>query len=78
MELTVPVTVHHEQGSFWSEVDRLPGCFASGATLSELHEALGEAIGVYLWDQPATIASGELAVGVNTVCVADAREASGA
>lgn len=74
MELTVAVTVHHEQGSFWSEVDRFPGCFASGATLSELREALGEAIGVYLWDEPARIASGELAVGFNAVCVADAYE----
>ncbi len=74
MELKVPVTVHHEQGSFWSEVARLPGCFASGTTLSELHAALGEAIGVYLWDEPAQVVSGELAVGFNAVCVADAGE----
>ncbi len=74
MELKVPVTVHHEQGSFWSEVARLPGCFASGTTLSELHAALGEAIGVYLWDEPARVVSGELAVGVNTVRVAGASE----
>ncbi|MDQ2898058.1 MAG: hypothetical protein M3Y09_20915 [Actinomycetota bacterium] len=74
MELKVPVTVFHEQGSFWSEIDRLPGCFASGTTLSELHEALGEAIGVYLWDEPARLVSGQLAVGVNAVCVADASE----
>lgn len=74
MELKVPVTVHHEQGSYWSEVARFPGCFASGTTLIELHEALGEAIGVYLWDEPARVVSGELAVGVNAVCVADAWE----
>jgi len=50
MELTVVVT--RESGSFWSEVDELPGCFASGRTLSELRDALAEAIGMYLWDLP--------------------------
>ena len=41
MELTV--VVHHERESFWSEISELPGCFASGGTLEELREALGEA-----------------------------------
>jgi predicted RNase H-like HicB family nuclease len=42
------VTVHHEDGSFWAEVDDLPGCFAQGATMEELMEALTEAVGLYL------------------------------
>jgi predicted RNase H-like HicB family nuclease len=46
MEITV--VVHQEGGSFWSEIDELPGCFASGRTLSELSDALSDAIGLYL------------------------------
>lgn len=43
------VTVHHEDdGSYWAEVDELPGCFASGESLDELWEALGEAVSLYL------------------------------
>jgi predicted RNase H-like HicB family nuclease len=61
MELTV--TVHQEQGSFWSEVSELPGCFASAGTLEELREALAESIGLYLWDRPARSPRRTLAVG---------------
>ena len=61
MELTVVVT--RESGAFWSEVDELPGCFASGRTLSELRDALAEAIGMYLWDLPGVAVESELAVG---------------
>lgn len=61
MEITV--TVHHEQNGFWAEVDELPGCFASGPTLSVLREALAEAVGIYLWDVPAELAGDELTVG---------------
>lgn len=46
------VRVHEEDGSYWAEVLDLPGCFASGQTLDELREALGEAIGLYLGDEP--------------------------
>ena len=49
MELTV--RVHEEQGSYWAEVVELPGCFASGRTLDELHAALAEAVGMHR-DQP--------------------------
>jgi predicted RNase H-like HicB family nuclease len=49
MELTV--RVHEEHGSYWAEVVELPGCFASGHTLDELHAALGEAVGMHR-DQP--------------------------
>ena len=42
------VTVHHEDGSFWVDVEELPGCFAAGDTLDELWESLEESVGVYL------------------------------
>lgn len=58
MELTV--TVHHEDGSLWAEVPELPGCFASGRTVSELEAALAEAVGLYLWDLPGVL-RGEVA-----------------
>lgn len=45
------VRVHEEDGSYWAEALDLPGCFASGETLDELREALGEAIGLYLRDE---------------------------
>lgn len=61
MELTV--TVHGEGGEFWSEVAELPGCFSTGRTLSELHGALAEGIGLCLWDAPAVLSVDELAVG---------------
>ncbi len=54
MELTV--IVHRERDGFWSEVAELPGCFASGRTLGELHEALGESVGLYLYDSPIEVA----------------------
>jgi predicted RNase H-like HicB family nuclease len=80
MELTVVVT--RESGAFWSEVDELPGCFASGRTLSELRDALAEAIGMYLWDLPGVAVESDLAVGEGTIEVvpptsAHADEATG-
>ncbi|MFZ0385001.1 MAG: type II toxin-antitoxin system HicB family antitoxin [Solirubrobacteraceae bacterium] len=67
MELTVVVT--RESGAFWSKVDELPGCFASGRTLSELRDALAEAIGMYLWDLPGVPVESELAMGEGTIVV---------
>jgi predicted RNase H-like HicB family nuclease len=50
---TYTIEVHHEDdGSYWAEVRELPGCFASGQTLDELREALGEAISLVLCDNP--------------------------
>lgn len=46
------VEVNHEDGSFWARVLELPGCFATGRDLDELQEALGEAISLYLSDDP--------------------------
>lgn len=42
MELTAKV--RKEDGSYWAEVEQLPGCYASGATLDELLEALEESV----------------------------------
>ena len=44
-------TVHEEDGSYWAEVEELPGCFASGKDLNELQEALIEAINMCLTDK---------------------------
>lgn len=60
MELTV--AVHQDQGLLWSEVPELPGCFASGRTLSELEDAVAEAAGLYLWDAPGEL-RGALCIG---------------
>lgn len=42
------VNVHHEDGSYWAEVQELPGCFASGDTAAELIESVEEAVALYL------------------------------
>ncbi|MGH3234048.1 MAG: type II toxin-antitoxin system HicB family antitoxin [Streptosporangiaceae bacterium] len=43
------VRVHNEpDGTWWAEVDELPGCFTSGHDLSELAGSLSEAISLYL------------------------------
>jgi predicted RNase H-like HicB family nuclease len=68
MELTV--VVRQESEGFWSEVEELPGCFASGRTLDELAEALGEAVGLYLGDEPAVLGGQPLRVGTVRVEVA--------
>ncbi|HXP22086.1 MAG TPA: type II toxin-antitoxin system HicB family antitoxin [Streptosporangiaceae bacterium] len=48
-DLTYTVRIHEEPGhELWAEVAELPGCFASGADMDELWEALAEAIGLYL------------------------------
>ncbi len=61
--------VHREGSEYWSEIAELPGCFASGRTLTELHEALGESIGLYLWDTPAELEPVDLQTGPVEVCV---------
>jgi predicted RNase H-like HicB family nuclease len=65
MELTVETRA--EGAGYWSQVQELPGCFASARTLSELREALGEAVGLYLWDVPAQLAGADLSVGTTHV-----------
>jgi predicted RNase H-like HicB family nuclease len=71
MELTVAI---REDGSgYWSQIRELPGCFASGRTLDELHEALGEAVGLYLFDCPVPLDPQALAVGEVRIEVVDPR-----
>ena len=65
------VFIRDEGTGYWGEVSELPGCFASGRTLTELREALGEAIGLYLWDRPAQLAERALRIGTDEVCVVD-------
>jgi predicted RNase H-like HicB family nuclease len=57
------ILIHQGDTNYWSEIPELPGCFASGPTLSELGDALAEAVGLYLWDGPAEIEPAELSVG---------------
>ena len=63
------VLIHHDGPAYWSEIAELPGCFASGRTLSELRDALGEAVGLYLWDEPAEVTPAELAIGAGEIDV---------
>jgi len=67
MDLTV--FIREEGAGYWSEISELPGCFASGRDLTDLREALGEAIGLYLWDQPVSLENSELRVGTSTIAV---------
>jgi predicted RNase H-like HicB family nuclease len=67
MHLTI--FIHQDGAEFWSEIAELPGCFASGRTLSELHDALAEAVGLYLWDAPADVEPGALTVGAGEIDV---------
>jgi predicted RNase H-like HicB family nuclease len=67
--MRLKVYIHHDGAEYWSEIAELPGCFASGRTLSELHEALGEAVGLYLWDEPAQVVPEALTVGPVDIAV---------
>ena len=58
MELNAQV--HAEDGAYWAEVSELPGCFASGATLDELTDALREAIRMYLSEDDGPAATVQL------------------
>jgi predicted RNase H-like HicB family nuclease len=42
-QIELKALVHEEDGMYWAEVPSHPGLFASGATIDELIEALGEA-----------------------------------
>lgn len=48
MELTA--RIHIEDDSYWADVPKLPGCFATGNTLDELFESLQEGIALCLTD----------------------------
>ena len=43
------VTIHEEDdGSYWTEVNELPGCFASGFSVDEVLEATFDAMQLWL------------------------------
>ena len=67
MDLTV--FIREEGAGYWSEISELPGCFASGRDLTDLREALGEAIGLYLFDQPVNLEESDLRVGRSMISV---------
>jgi predicted RNase H-like HicB family nuclease len=46
-QVEATVLIHQEDGMYWAEVPSHPGLFASGETLDELLEALGEAWALY-------------------------------
>ena len=70
MDLTVQI--RPERPGYWALVVELPGCFASGRSLGELGEALGEAIGLYLWDRPVSLGKQTLRVGETRLVVSRA------
>jgi len=71
----VDLTVEVRRGAgVLAHVVELPGCFASGATLPELREALAEAIGLYLWDRPASLGGSALRVGEVEIAVTGPEE----
>lgn len=57
-QIELSVQVHQEDGMYWAEVPTHPGLFASGETMDELLEAVGEAWHLYTHDdegaQPVT------------------------
>jgi predicted RNase H-like HicB family nuclease len=53
---TYTLKIHYDpQYGYEAAVKELPGCFAAGATLEELHESVSEAIGLYLSDDDNTV-----------------------
>lgn len=65
--MVITVQTHAEGEGYWSQVRELPGCFASAGSLTELRDAVGEAVGLYLWDIPARLGPGQLSVGETEV-----------
>jgi predicted RNase H-like HicB family nuclease len=52
------IRVRREPGGYWAEVPELEGCFADGATLDELLDALHDNLSLYLGEEgPAPILS---------------------
>jgi len=52
-QIELAVQVHEEGGMYWAEVPSHRGLFASGETMDELIEALGEAWALYTSDDSA-------------------------
>jgi predicted RNase H-like HicB family nuclease len=49
-QVELRANVHFDGGMYWAEVPSHPGLFASGETVDELIEALGEAWALYTSD----------------------------
>ena len=58
-ESSLHVAVHYEDGGFWAQVKEWPGCFATGKTLTELAEALEEAVNLYMTPEDEAGREGE-------------------
>jgi predicted RNase H-like HicB family nuclease len=50
-KIELQVAIHEEDGMYWAEVPSHPGLFASGQTMDELIEAIGEAWIMYTHDE---------------------------
>jgi predicted RNase H-like HicB family nuclease len=55
-EIELDVVVHREDDMYWAEVPSHPGLFASGESMDELVEAIGEAWVLYNHDDGAAAA----------------------
>jgi predicted RNase H-like HicB family nuclease len=53
-QIELVAQVRREDEMYWAEVPSHPGLFASGATMDELIEALGEAWALYTSDDRST------------------------
>jgi predicted RNase H-like HicB family nuclease len=56
-EIELDVVVHREDDMYWAEVPSHPGLFASGESMDELVEAIGEAWVLYGQDDSTTEAA---------------------
>jgi predicted RNase H-like HicB family nuclease len=56
-EIELDVVVHREDGMYWAEVPSHPGLFASGESMDELVEAIGEAWVLYSHDDSTSEAA---------------------
>jgi predicted RNase H-like HicB family nuclease len=52
-QIELVAQVHQEDGMYWAHVPSHPGLFASGETMDELIESLGEAWALYTSDDSA-------------------------
>jgi predicted RNase H-like HicB family nuclease len=71
------IIVHEEEpekGGYWAEVEELPGCFSSAATLDELESDAREAIGQHVRKYTAVIHE---AIGCGAGYWAEVEELSG-
>jgi len=48
MKRALTIQIRREDDAFWVTVEELPGVFATGDTLEELHASLSEGVALYL------------------------------